>query len=103
MDTATGECSSFDLYRSNPTNFFMRRFAGMTLHVAIFLVKNVFLNDPTDDSQHIGAHEFGIWIRDLPTLLGSSQLSTHTYNILFSLRGVYFLPRARLRSGFPCR
>jgi hypothetical protein len=81
MDTATGECSSFELYRSNPTTFFMRRFAGMTLPVANFLVENVFciLDDPTDDSQRIGAREFGVWIRDLPTLLGSSQLSTHTY------------------------
>jgi serine/threonine protein kinase len=81
MDTATGECSSFELYRSNPTNFFMRRFAGMTLPVANFLVENVFciLDDPTDDSQRIGTRVFGVWIRDLPTLLGSSQLSTHTY------------------------
>ncbi|KAF8262881.1 kinase-like domain-containing protein [Lactarius quietus] len=81
MDTATGECSSFQLYRSNPTNFFMRRFAGMTLPVANFLVENVFciLEDPTDDSQRIGAREFGIWIRDLPTLLGASQPSTHPH------------------------
>jgi hypothetical protein len=80
MDTATGECSSFELYRSNPTNFFMRRFATMTLPVANFLVENVFciLDDPTDDSQRIGTRAFGVWIRDLPTLLGSSQLSTHT-------------------------
>ena len=81
MDTATGECSSFQLYRSNPTNFFMRRFAGMTLPVANFLVENVFciLDDPTDDSQRIGAREFGVWIRDLPTLMGALQPSTHTH------------------------
>ena len=81
MDTATGECSSFQLYLSNPTNFFMRRFAGMTLPVANFLVENVFciLDDPTDDSQRIGAREFGVWIRDLPTLIGASQPLTHTH------------------------
>ncbi|KAN0138325.1 kinase-like protein [Lactarius tabidus] len=81
MDTATGECSSFQLYLSNPTNFFMRRFAGMTLPVANFLVENVFciLDDPTDDSQRIGAREFGVWIRDLPTLIGASQPLTHAH------------------------
>ena len=81
MDTATGECSSFQLYLSNPTNFFMRRFAGMTLPVANFLVENVFciLDDPTDDSQRIGAREFGVWIRDLPTLIGASQPLTYAH------------------------
>ncbi|KAI9452488.1 kinase-like protein [Lactarius psammicola] len=81
-DTAKDECSSFDLYLSNPTNFFMRRFAGMTLPVANFLVENVFciLDDPTDDSQRIGAREFGAWIRDLPTLMGTSQPATHTHS-----------------------
>ena len=81
MDTATGECSSFQLYLSNPANFFMRRFAGMTLPVANFLVENVFciLDDPTDDSQRIGAREFGVWIRDLPTLIRASQPLTNTH------------------------
>jgi hypothetical protein len=60
----------------------MRRFAGMTLPVADFLVKNVFciLDDPTDDLQRIGAREFGWWIRDLPTLMGASQPATHTHS-----------------------
>ena len=112
MDTATGECSSFQLYRSNPTNFFMRRFAGMTSSVANFLVENVFciLDDPTDDSQRIGAREFGVWIRDLPTLLGSSQLSTHIYaysrvpstaSALASRRPVS--RQASLAGSSPCR
>jgi serine/threonine protein kinase len=81
MDTAAGECSSFQLYLSNPTSFFMRRFAGMTLPVANFLVENVFciLDDPTDDSQRIGAREFGVWIRDLPTLMGASQPAPHMH------------------------
>lgn len=82
MDTATGECSSFHLYLSNPTDFFMRRFAGMTLPLANFLVENVFciLDEPTDDSQRIGAREFGLWIRDLPTLMGASQPATLTHS-----------------------
>jgi hypothetical protein len=81
MDTATGECSSFQLYLSNPTQFFKRRFAGMSLPVANFLVENVFciLDDPTDDSQRIGARDFGVWIRDLPTLIGTSQPLTHAH------------------------
>ena len=80
MDTATGECPSFHLYLSNPTSFLMRRFAGMTLPVANFLVENVFciLDDPTDDSQRICARKFGDWIHDLPTLMGASQSTTDT-------------------------
>ena len=59
----------------------MRQIAGMTLPVANFLVESVFciLDDPTDDPQRIGAPEFGVSIRDLLTLLRSSQLSTNTY------------------------
>src|SRR6266850_1737579 len=74
-------CSSFDQYLSNRTDF-MRRFAGMTFPVANFLVENVFciLDDPTDDSQRIGAHEFGVWVRDLPTFMGASQLVTHGHS-----------------------
>src|SRR6267142_5993004 len=74
-------CSSFDQYLSNRTDF-MRRFAGMTFPVANFLVENVFciLDEPTDDSQRIGAHEFGVWVRDLPTLMGASQPVTHGHS-----------------------
>ncbi|KAI0256452.1 hypothetical protein BJV78DRAFT_467960 [Lactifluus subvellereus] len=58
----------------------MRRFAGMTLPVANLLIESVFciLDNPTDDPQRISAHEFGVWVRDLPTLMGASQLATHT-------------------------
>jgi hypothetical protein len=81
-DTLKGGCYSFDQYLSNPTGFFMRQFTGMTLPVANFLIENVFciLDDPTDDSQRIGAREFGLWIRDLPTLMRASQLTTHTHS-----------------------
>jgi hypothetical protein len=60
----------------------MRRFSGMTLPVANFLVENVFciLDDPTDDSQRIGAREFGVWVRDLPTLMAAPQPATHTHS-----------------------
>lgn len=60
----------------------MRRFTGMTLPVANFLVENVFciLDDPTDDSQRIGAREFGVWVRDLPTLMAAPQPVTHTHS-----------------------
>ena len=53
----------------------------MTLPVANFLVENVFciLDNPTDDSQRIGAREFGVWIRDLPTLIGASQPLTNAH------------------------
>ncbi|KIK02966.1 hypothetical protein K443DRAFT_131609 [Laccaria amethystina LaAM-08-1] len=49
----------------------MRRFTGMNLEVAEFLVTRVFciLADPEDDSQRIGAAEFGDWVRRLPTLM----------------------------------
>ena len=71
----------FPIVSFKSDQLFMWRFAGMTLPVANFLVESVFciLDDPTDDPQRIGAPEFGVWIRDLLTLLRSSQLSTHTY------------------------
>ena len=82
VDTVKDGCYSFDQYLSNPTNFFMRRFTGMTLPVANFLVENVFciLDDPTDDSQRIGAREFGLWVRDLPTLMAAPQPVTRTHS-----------------------
>ncbi|KAH9991761.1 kinase-like domain-containing protein [Russula vinacea] len=82
VDTVKDGFSSFDQYLLNPTNFFMRRFPGMTLPVANFLVENVFciLEDPTDDSQRIGAREFGVWVRDLPTFMAAPQSATHTHS-----------------------
>lgn len=82
VDTVKDGCSSFDQYLSNPTNFFMRRCPGMTFQVANFLVENVFciLEEPTDDSQRISAREFGLWVRDLPTLMAASQPATHTHS-----------------------
>ncbi len=58
------------------------RWSGMTFPVANFLVENVFcvLDDPSDDSQRIGAREFGIWVRELPALMGASQSGTHTHS-----------------------
>ncbi|RDB24910.1 U3 small nucleolar RNA-associated protein 6 [Hypsizygus marmoreus] len=75
-DTAQGTCSSFDLYRRDPVNFFMYRFAGMTRPVAEFLANKVFciLEDPEDDSPRCTASEFGAWARNLPTLLGSHSV-----------------------------
>lgn len=71
-DTSHGACSSFDLYRRDPVNFFMYRFTGMTRPVADFLANRVFciLDDPGDDSPRVTASEFGTWIKNLPALLG---------------------------------
>ena len=81
MDTAKGVCPLFDQYLSNQTNFFIQRFTGMTLPVATFLVENVFciLDDLFSPSHRIDAREFGIWVRDLPTLLTASQPGTRTH------------------------
>jgi len=70
-DTAEGACSSFDLYRKDPVNFFMYRFTGMTRPVAEHLANKVFciLENPDDDSPRTTAHEFGTWSRNLVTLL----------------------------------
>ena len=67
-DTAEGACSSFELYRQNPINFFMQRFTGMTMPVARFLANRVFciLGGSSDDSPRVSAEEFGIWAKDLP-------------------------------------
>ncbi|RDX50141.1 kinase-like protein [Lentinus brumalis] len=84
-DTTLGVCSSFELYRQQPVNFFMQRFTGMTLPVAEFLANNVFciLDDPKDDSKRISARDFGLWIKDLPTLLGGPSHS-HTRTVSIS-------------------
>ncbi|KAJ7209617.1 hypothetical protein GGX14DRAFT_364479 [Mycena pura] len=73
-DTKEGECSSFDLFRQQPVNFFMQRFVGMTRPVAEHLATKVFnvLDGPKDDSARISAVDFGIWAKDLPDLLGQS-------------------------------
>src|SRR5260370_10427536 len=54
----------------------------MPLPVANFLVDNLFciLKDPTDDSQLIGACEFGEWVRDLPTLMAAPPSVTHSHS-----------------------
>ncbi|KAI0743828.1 hypothetical protein C8Q80DRAFT_1107190 [Daedaleopsis nitida] len=82
-DTTEGACSSFELYRQQPVNFFMQRFSGMTPAVAEFLVNNVFciLDGPRDDCRRISARAFGAWIKDLPNLLNPSTLPRHTRNI----------------------
>lgn len=50
----------------------MYRFTGMTRPVAEFLANRVFciLDDSGDDSPRVTASEFGMWIKNLPTLLG---------------------------------
>ena len=67
-DTAEGACSSFELYRQDPTAFFLERFAGMTMPVARFLATRVFclLGSTSDGSPRVSADEFGVWVKDLP-------------------------------------
>ncbi|KAG5646801.1 hypothetical protein DXG03_002178 [Asterophora parasitica] len=75
-DTSQGACASFGYYLNDPINFFMNRFTGMTRPVAEHLAKKVFcvLDDSEDDSPRITASEFGLWARNLPTLLGSHSM-----------------------------
>ncbi|PPQ98422.1 hypothetical protein CVT24_004101 [Panaeolus cyanescens] len=75
MDTAMDACHSFDVYRRDPVNFFLSRFTGMTKPVADFLAHKVFciLQDPQDDSPRVTAADFGIWAKNLPTLLGGGH------------------------------
>ena len=99
-DTTLGVCSSFELYRQQPVNFFMQRFSGMTLPVAEFLANNVFciLDDPKDDSKRISARAFGNWIKDLPTLLGGPSIHGHTRNVsTTSVQGhrIHSIPHSR--------
>src|SRR5258708_4330274 len=62
----------------------------MTLPVANFLVENVFciLEDPTDDSQLIGACEFGEWVQDLPTLMAAPPSATHSHSCVPSMTSI---------------
>ncbi|OCH92460.1 kinase-like protein [Obba rivulosa] len=72
-DTTQGVCPSFEAFRQQPVAFFMQRFVGMTAPVAEFLATRVFciLPDPADGSPRVSAHDFGMWVRDLPAMLAS--------------------------------
>ena len=54
----------------------MQRFMGMTKPVAEVLANKVFciLPDPKDDSPRMTAAEFGAWVKNLPSLLGSHSI-----------------------------
>lgn len=82
-DTTLGACSSFELYRLQPVNFFMQRFSGMTEPVAEFLAHKVFciLDGPKDDLRRVSARAFGAWIKDLPNLLGAPVIRGHARTI----------------------
>ncbi|KAL1701206.1 hypothetical protein EV121DRAFT_282823 [Schizophyllum commune] len=54
-----GACSSFLQYLQNPVQFFLTRFAGMTLPAARFLSERVFCVPDTD---RCSAKEFGEWV-----------------------------------------
>ena len=83
----------------------------------VFLSRTYFASSTIPPTIHrIGTREFGVWIRDSPTLLGSSQLSTHTYTDSCTPRRL-FLPtrspplrlpaavsrQASLAGSSPCR
>ncbi|KAF9780975.1 hypothetical protein BJ322DRAFT_1011736 [Thelephora terrestris] len=94
-DTAEGACTSFELYRQNPINFFMHRFTGMTIPVARFLATRVFciLGDSPDDSPRVSAEEFEIWAKDLP-----SHFSVPGHSRAFSISSTHGHP---LAAGLP--
>jgi hypothetical protein len=73
-DTTDGGCSSFELFRQQPVNFFMQRFAGMTLPVAEFLANKLFSisEDPLADPPRASAWELRDWVKDLPALFLAS-------------------------------
>ncbi|KDQ57694.1 hypothetical protein JAAARDRAFT_58281 [Jaapia argillacea MUCL 33604] len=84
-DTTEGACSSFEDFRQRPVTFLLQRFTGMTLPVAEFLANRVFcvLEDPSDDFSRVSAHEFGVWVKDLPSLLGA-QAGSHSRRVSIS-------------------
>jgi serine/threonine protein kinase len=78
-DTSYGACPSFDHFRRQPVNFFLQRFPGMTRPAAEHLANKVFciLDDPSDDSARMGARDFGVWVKDLPSLLSGQTKLVH--------------------------
>lgn len=96
-DAAIGVCSSFELYREQPVNFFMQRFAGMTLPVAEFLatrVFNILEGEGDDDSARISAREFGVWVKDLPQLLAAPAAPFHHHKRVISTSSIQGHPLA---------
>ncbi|KAJ7211414.1 hypothetical protein GGX14DRAFT_450181, partial [Mycena pura] len=100
-DTKVGECKLFDLFRQQPVTLFMQRFSGMTRPVAEHLAYKVFdiLDDPADDSQRISAADFGLWVKDLPDLLGNHSPDSTASNIAWTVQN----PTNRSRSISPAR
>ncbi|KAF5386178.1 hypothetical protein D9615_002380 [Tricholomella constricta] len=102
-DTSQGACSSFDLYRRDPINFFMYRFAGMTRPVAEHLANKVFciLDDPEDDSPRITASEFGLSSQGhsiASTPLSHRPSSRHPSGSTSAVRTPAIQPRALSRA-----
>lgn len=71
-DTSAGACSAFEFFLEHPVEFFKRGFDGMTQGVAEFLAESVFcILDSPDDTRRISPREFGLWVKDLPQLMGA--------------------------------
>ncbi|KAF8621528.1 hypothetical protein AX15_007700 [Amanita polypyramis BW_CC] len=81
-DTEQAACSSFDSFLRDPIKFFVKGFPGMTSAVAEFLASRVFriLEGPDDESQRISAKEFGLWVKNLPILLGGHGMQRTVSN-----------------------
>jgi serine/threonine protein kinase len=103
-DTTQSACSSFDLFRQQPVNFFLQRFAGMTRPVAEFLANKVFciLEDPKDDSQRVSASEFGAWARDLPSLFCDKPGLGHQRGLSTSSTQGHLISSTARLSHRPC-
>lgn len=97
-DSAEGVCPTFDLYRQNPTRFFMERFPEMTMPVAHFLATRVFciLGDSSDANLRVSAQEFGVWARDLP-----AHFSVGDRFDAISVSSMHSLPPSRRSSWQP--
>ncbi|KZP34261.1 kinase-like protein [Athelia psychrophila] len=106
QDTADRVCSSFDLYKLQPVEFFMQRFTGMTRPVAEFLAGRVFciLEDPKDDSQRISARELGAWVKELPSLFSPMTPSGHKRAVsISSTQGFPIAPSVHSSRRPSCR
>ncbi|KAF8513170.1 kinase-like protein [Hysterangium stoloniferum] len=102
-DTTDGVCSSFEAFRSQPINFFLQRFTGMTREVAEFLATRVFCileEHPKSKAQRVTAEEFGFWVKNLPTML-SSKNATPAPPLRSYFNPVVSAPRSKRPSSRP--
>ncbi|CED85242.1 protein kinase [Phaffia rhodozyma] len=77
-------CAPFLSFRNDPKGFLAAKFPGMGTEVATYLAERVLAWDPAD---RVTAAEFGQWVVDLGSRLGSNKKNGHASFLNIGLGG----------------